>query len=295
VAVWLRGSEPQTANKTFASTHDHAVCRSIHRRFGTTYYFATQRFPRELRQRTHAVYAFVRTPDEWVDNPAPGSNPEQQLSDYRAEFLRGLEGVCPTHSSLRAFCDLVQETGLPVEEPLLFLDSMAMDLTTAEYHTYDDLRTYMRGSAAAVGVMMCYAMDAPITQELLACAKALGEAMQLTNFLRDIDEDGRRGRLYLPLEDLSTFDVDPNHLVVSDRFIRLMKFEISRARTLYRVANEGIPQLPARSQPAVQIASNLYEKILDKIEEANYDVFSRRVRTSTAEKILTAGRVLVKR
>jgi phytoene synthase len=275
-----------------------ACCRALHRRYGTTYYFAAQCFPRELRLRTHAVYAFVRTPDEWVDNPAEGSNPLELLGQYRKELLRGVEGVRPDSPVLRAFCDLIRETGLPLDEALLFLDAMELDLTVRRYPTYNDLRGYMRGSAGAVGVMMCSALGAELAPGVIACAKALGEAMQLTNFLRDVTEDAKRGRIYLPLEDLSSFGLEAQDVLnqrMSDGFVQLMKFEIKRARSLYQIAEPGISLLPRQTQSAVRVASALYARILDRIETAGCDVFNRLVRTSRAEKLFVAASVLVRK
>ncbi|RYG39895.1 phytoene/squalene synthase family protein, partial [bacterium] len=251
---------------TFASAADHAECRRLHRRYGTTYYFATQRFPAAIRRRVHALYGFVRVPDEWVDNPAHTNKDAQSraLSDYRAQLLRGLEGVRPEEPALRAFCDVVHEVRMPLEEPLLFLDAMQMDLTVDRYETYRDLRGYMRGSASAVGLMMCAALEAGDDPEMLAAAQALGEAMQLTNFLRDVAEDAARGRIYLPQEDLRSFGVTEDEIfsgVISDRFCNLMKFEIARARALYALADIGIPMLPPCAQKAVQLARVLYSRI----------------------------------
>jgi len=273
---------------SFATPSDFETCRRIHRKFGTTYYFATRRFPKEIREHVHALYAFVRLPDEWVDNPGPLTVGERAalLSDYRQEFLLGLEGVCPDTQVLRAFCDVVYRCRIPMEEPLAFLDAMARDLTVTRYETYEDLRVYMRGSASAVGVMMCSAMGAQASPEMLRSAMALGEAMQLTNFLRDIGEDRVRGRVYLPLEDLDNFGLSADSLgAVTPEFVALMKFEIARARALYALADEGLPLLPRYAQLAVRLARVLYSRILDRIEANGYDVFTRRARTSKLEKL----------
>ena len=273
---------------------DLAVCRALHRRYGTTYYFASRCFPKRVRERTHIVYAFVRMPDEWVDNPGLADDPFSLLRAYRRELLSGIEGVRPASAVLRAFCDLIAETGLPVEEALLFLDAMEQDLVITRYTTYQNLRGYMRGSAAAVGVMMCSVLGAPLSPDAIGSAKALGEAMQLTNFLRDIREDAARGRIYLPLEDLASFEVTEDDLICGRRteaFVQLMKFEIERARALYRLADDGIALLPRRTQPAVKLAAILYSRILDRIEEAGYDVFRTRARTSRVEKLRVAAQV----
>ncbi|MBX7131860.1 MAG: phytoene/squalene synthase family protein [Fimbriimonadaceae bacterium] len=283
----------------FASLSDYAECRRLHRQFGTTYYFASRRFPGPIRRRVDALYGFVRVPDEWVDNPGVLDQTalEDKLRDYRTELLHGHEGICPTHPVLRAFCDTMRECHIPLEEPLLFLDAMAQDLTTTRYSTYGDLRDYMRGSAATVGLMMCCAIGAPSSDSVRRGAMALGEAMQLTNFLRDVGEDLDRGRIYLPMEDLATFGLDESDIAsrrVTPRFVDLMRFEIARARALYAEADPSIRLLPSHARPAVRLARVLYSRILDRIEARQYDVFSGRARTTRLEKGLAALGVLLR-
>jgi phytoene synthase len=287
-----------SSDGAFAGPSDYATCRQLHRKYGATYYFASRRFRAEARQRTHALYAFVRIPDEWVDNPA-GLSLEQRvglLRNWRSQLLRGMDGVPPNHPAMRAFCDVVRETEMPLEEPLCFLDAMEQDLSVGRYETYSDLRDYMRGSAAAVGLMMCHVLGAPRTPKVDRAASALGEAMQLTNFLRDVGEDAKRGRIYLPLEDLATFEVRESEIMegqMSPGFKNLMQFEIARARALYKEADSGIPLLPADSRKAVKLARLLYARILDRIEARNFDVFTGRARTSGAEKLFVALQVML--
>jgi phytoene synthase len=144
--------------------------------------------------------------------------------------------------------------------------------------------------------MMCYLLEAPTDEETLAAAMALGEAMQLTNFLRDVREDAARGRIYLPLEDLDAYRVTEEEIlegIMSERFQRLMRFEIDRARTLYQAADARIVTLPPYARKAVKRARILYSRILNHIERERYNVFRTRVRTTRAEKVAVAMRVVV--
>lgn len=283
----------------FANEADYELCRQLHRRFGTTYYASSRLFPPSIRRRVHALYGFVRVPDEWVDNPDSTDVDEirARLQAWRAEMDRGVAGTeSPTHPVLRAFCDVARETRLPLAEAHRFIDAMAMDLETTRYATYRDLENYMAGSAAAVGVMMTCLVDAPRDEETLACARALGNAMQLTNFLRDVAEDAERGRIYLPQEDLERFGVSEDEVmdgVFSDRMESLIRFEIARARNLYRDSHPGIRNLSGPSQSAVLLARVLYSRILDRIEMQGANVFVGRARTTTSEKLFVAGQVLV--
>lgn len=286
---------------SYATNADYEVCRKLHRQFGTTYYHASRLFDPEIRNRVHAIYGFVRVPDEWVDNPGPLTSAEvrSQLEGWRAAMVEGVErGVCPEHPAMRAFCDVVPACGIPLAEGHLFIDAMLMDIDVTRYATYADLDRYMRGSAAAVGAMMTYAVGASPDAINLESAMHLGNAMQLTNFLRDVSEDADRGRIYLPLEDLEKFGVSEEDILskrFSGEFRALMQFEVERARRLYESSHVGIRRLDGQAQRAVLLARILYARILDRIEELDHNVFAARARTSKLEKFSSLAQVLVRR
>jgi phytoene synthase len=175
-----------------------------------------------------------------------------------------------------------------------FLDAMRMDLTVTGYATYDDLVRYMWGSAAVIGLQMLPVLgrasaDTP-EDELEMRAIDLGYAFQLTNFLRDVAEDLRRGRVYLPQESLDQFGVDRGRLRrgrVDEPIRNLLAWEIERARRLYRSAENGIELVHPTSRDCLRTALTLYEGILDEIERADYDVFSRRVSVGLSRRALT--------
>ncbi len=272
---------------------DYEACRRLNAQHGKTYYFSTLFFPALLRRQVHALYGFVRYPDELVDNPLPGVDPASALAEYRAATLFAMETGESDLPVLRAFADMARQVGMTPDYPLAFLDAMAMDLTRTRYQTFDDLLTYTYGSASVVGLMMC-CLFGVTGEETLRHAYDLGLAMQLTNFWRDIGEDYRlRGRIYLPLDDMTQFGYTEAmlaHGIVNPQFKALLAFEIARARDCYTSADKGIPQLPAAAQRPVRLARVLYSRILDKIEDANYDVFRQRVRTSALEKVAEVAR-----
>lgn len=275
---------------------DLSYCRRLHREYGKTYYYSTLRFPADVKWRVHGLYGFVRVADEWIDNPGSLSLAEQKakLEEWRTMMNDGMAGIRPDHPAMRVFCDAARQTGMPMSEAHAFLDAMAMDLTKARYADYDELREYMRGSASAVGVMMCSMMGSPMDEDTMDRAMALGEAMQMTNFLRDIGEDFWRGRIYMPLEDLARFNVTEEDIAagrITEGFLDLMRFEIDRTRRIYEYADPGIARLPAEVRKAVLLARILYSRILDRIEANSYDVFRYRARTSFAEKSHWAVRV----
>lgn len=278
----------------FAEPADYLFCRDLHRRHGTTYFFSSRRLPRAQQRQVDALYGFVRVPDEWVDNPA-GQDPAAHIADFRSQLEEGLAGRRPSHPALRAFLDTLHETGIPPEEPRCFLDAMAMDLWKTRYATYQELEAYMRGSAAAVGLMMCRIVGAPNTEEVNRAACCLGNAMQLTNFIRDVGEDLERGRIYMPQEDWERFGVSEADFLerrLTTQVKELLAFQIARARSLYGEADSGIPQIPGPSRKGVLLARILYAMILDRVEERGLDVFSGRARTTRAEKLAVAARVL---
>lgn len=275
-------------------TADYEQCRQIHRRYGTSYYFATRFFDKSVRDSVHALYAFVRVPDEWVDafGEKDVARVQKQLDDYEQALHQAVTGDHVENPVLRAFADTVRRHQIPLTLTLThdFLNAMRMDLTQTRYETFEELQHYMWGSASVVGVMMCHIVGA--TQpEALARAAAMGTAMQLTNFLRDIGEDWERGRVYLPLFELRRFNIPESqiaHRRVDNSFRRMMAFQIQRARQFYAEGESGISLLPPSAQYPTLLGSRLYARILDVIERRDYDVFSERARTSTPEKIKLA-------
>ncbi len=254
-----------------------------------TYYFSTRLFPKGVRPHVYALYAFMRYADEIVDSPGALSLDEQLagLERFEAETVAAISGKEVLNPILRAFAHTVRVRGIKLESITAFMKSMKMDTDTFRYENYEDLEVYTHGSAAVVGLIMCRVAGVRNARANRP-AEALGVAMQLTNFLRDIGEDWRRGRVYLPLEDLYRFDYreeDIGNGVVDKRFVGLMKFEIDRARRLYAAADRGMKYIPRGRRYPVYVARRLYAAILDEIEAQNYDVYTHRAETSRMTKV----------
>jgi phytoene synthase len=271
-------------------------CREINRAHGTTYYWSTTVLARAQRPHVHALYAFCRFADDIVDDlgEAPVADRAAALFAFGDRFRRDLAAGTSEHEVLAAVVDTVRRYGIDPECFDRFLRSMAMDLTITEYETFDDLCAYMEGSAAVIGEMMLPVLGGrhPAAREP---ARALGLAFQLTNFLRDVDEDLRRGRVYIPQADLRRFGGDPAARAVTAEWRALMQFEIERTRMLYRRADTGLALLPPRSARCISAARVLYSEILVEIERAGYDVFSRRASVSSARKVWVAGAAAIGR
>jgi 15-cis-phytoene synthase len=272
----------------------YELCRKVQKAHSRTYYFSTRLFPAEVRPRVHALYAFMRYADEIVDTPheLPLDAQLSVLEEFEAETMAAVSGAEVPNPVLRAYADTVRACGIAPETITAFMESMKMDTRVFRYPTYADLEVYTYGSAAVVGLMMCRVAGVA-EGKADAHAEALGVAMQLSNFLRDVGEDWRRGRVYLPLEDLARFGYTEKDLasaVVDDRFAQLMRFEIGRARRLYEVADQGMGYIPKGRRFPVVVARELYAAILDRIEAQQYDVFSRRAQISRPAKLLVAAR-----
>lgn len=277
---------------TVTLDESYARCRELNKRYGTTYYWSTKVLPRVKQHHVWALYAFCRYADDIVDDLGPVSVERRAdaLADFGNRFFLDLAAGRSDDPVLKAVVHTVKAFDIDTDCFRRFLRSMTMDLTVATYETWDDLLVYMDGSAAVIGEMMLPILE-PLRPEATAHARDLGNAFQLTNFLRDIAEDLDRNRQYVPQEDLRRFGVDLTARRCTPEFVELMRFEIARCRELYVSADLGLAMLPTESAKCIGAARVLYGRILDKIEEQHYDVFAKRARVSTAEKALMVAKL----
>ena len=282
-------------------------CADLTWRYGTTYFWGAALLPRHRRRHVYAVYALCRLADDIVDLP-DSLSPElvegrsstgsdrvsvgERLEVFADSFRTALMERTSTDPVIAAIVHTVITCGIEPECFERFFGAMAMDLTISSYETWEDLCGYMEGSAAVIGEMMLPVLE-PRDPAAKAPARALGLAFQLTNFLRDVNEDLDRGRVYLPQADLRRFGVDLETRRATPEFRALMAYEIERNRALYNFADSGIAMLPARSARCVGNARVLYARILDRIEDEGYEVFAGRVRVPTWRKALTTARIMV--
>lgn len=274
----------------------YETCRRLNARHGRTYYLATLLLPAAKRPAVHALYGFARYADEIVDQLGSTVTPEQRAAELQRwgdRILADIRNGASTDPVGRAVVDTMARWDIPVALLADFLTSMRMDLTVTRYPTYADLERYMWGSASVIGLQMLPVLEPTVpAEEAAPYAVALGQAFQLTNFLRDIGEDLDRGRIYLPEQDLDAHGVTVLALRdqrVDGPFRRLMAAQIDRTRGLYRSAEPGIALLHPTSRDCVRTAWRLYGAILDEIERAGYDVFTRRVRVGRARRLGVAG------
>ncbi|MET8999774.1 phytoene/squalene synthase family protein [Amycolatopsis sp. Hca4] len=258
----------------------YTECRRINAHYGRTFFLATRLLPARARPAAHTLYGFARMADELVDNPAPGSDPAAALDRVGAMVDVVFSGGDPGEPVLVALADTVRRYGLSRELFDAFLKSMRMDLAPVEYRTFAELGEYMYGSAAVIGLQMLpvFGTVGP-PADASPGAVALGEALQLTNFLRDVGEDLDRGRLYLPTSELAAFGVTRELLEArrpDPRIRAALAYFVARTRAVYRRAEAGVALLRPESRPCVRTALTLYEGILDEIVASDYDILTRR-------------------
>jgi len=262
----------------------YEACRRLNAAHGRTYYLATLLLPAWKRPYVHALYGFARYADEIVDDLASTLTDAQKadwLVGWGEQLVEDVRAGSSQHPISRALVDTVRRWEIPLAHLEAFLASMRMDLTVTEYDTYDDLMGYVYGSAAVIGLEMVPLLEPVVPREVAEpYAAELGIAFQLSNFIRDVGEDLRRGRVYLPQEDLRMFGITREHLehgVVDGPVRRLLAFEVARTRELYRSAAQGVRLLHPTSRPCIETALALYGGILDEVEAADYRVLSSRV------------------
>jgi 15-cis-phytoene synthase len=273
----------------------YEICRELNRRYGTTYYWSAHLLPAVKRPHVHALYGLCRYADDIVDDlgsTATVSERADALKMFGDRFFEDYSAGRSEHPVLKAVVHTIRAFDINPDCVQRFLRSMTMDLNVAAYETYADLQFYMDGSAAVIGEMMLPVLEPRDMATAKPHARDLGDAFQLTNFLRDVAEDLDRGRVYIPREDLLRFSADPLRRVADEPWRELMKFEIARCRELYASADLGVDMLPGSSQRCIRAARDLYSGILEKIEEANYDVFTERVRVTTARKLAMGFKVV---
>lgn len=266
---------------------DAELCARLASRHARTFTLASRLLPADKRRGAYAVYAFCRTADDIVDLAGYGHRTDvrSRLEAYRASMHRAFEE--PSDDPvLRELVHAVSAFAIPRGALDELVDGVLRDLDPTSYERWEDLASYCEGVASSVGEM-CAAIfgvaGGPTERsEAVARARTLGLAMQLTNILRDVGEDARRGRCYFPAEELALFDLTRDDVLKGqmtqrwDRWRSFMAFQIARARSLYRESLPGIALLCPDARRCAMACASGYAEILSVIERMDYDSFSRR-------------------
>lgn len=266
---------------------DAVQCERIVRKHARTFTLASYFLPARKRRAAFAFYAFCREADDIVDSRGASDTKSvvRRLQAHRRDLSEALDGR-PRGPVFRELRWAIREFSMPSSAMFELLDGVARDVEPETYESWDDLERYCEGVASTVGVMCAHVFGVQGGQSQLEIAmkhaRTLGVAMQLTNILRDVGEDARNGRCYLPNQELERFSIvrsevlENTPLAGDPRWNRLMTFEIARARTLYESALPGISMLSADSQRCAAACAIGYAAILDALEQINYDSVSTR-------------------
>ncbi len=272
-------------------------CKNLNSKHGKTYYLATLLLPKEKRPYVHALYGFARYADEIVDDLASQLSErekEEKLNNWGDLVLADLKSGSSEDPIAAALVDTATKFSIPISYFEAFLHSMKMDLTVTEYHSYQDLNEYVYGSAAVIGLQMVSILGTESAAEFESAkiaAEKLGVAFQLANFIRDVGEDLERGRVYLPITELQSHGVTRQMLenrVVTPQIKNALKEQITRVRQLQLESTPGITLLSAKSRECIKAASELYCGIVDEVEKIDYEIFTKRAKTSTFRRMKVA-------
>jgi phytoene synthase len=276
----------------------YAWCRRVARTRAKNFYYSFLLLDRAQRAAMCAVYAFMRQCDDLSDEPSPDGPAGQRaaLDSWRRDLDRALDGDYGAHPCWPALHDAVRRYGIPREHLHVMIDGVSSDLEARRIATFDELYRYCYQVASVVGltVIHIFGFRSP---EALPLAEKCGVALQLTNILRDVREDLERERIYLPAEDLARFGVEESALRAGDRsaaVLDLLRFEAERAHGYYRESEALLPLVAPRSRPSLWALREIYRRLLEKIERSGFDIFARRVRVPTVEKLAILARAVTK-
>nr|WP_221195166.1 phytoene/squalene synthase family protein [Hoyosella altamirensis] len=276
-------------------------CRDITRAHGRSYYLATKVLDSRRQSAVYALYAFARVVDDVVDEgDHTPSQKAAHLDEVESAIKAGFSGARLSEPVFAALCDTVDRYAIPHEYFWAFLRSMRMDIPgavehRARYRTMAELHEYMYGSAAVIGLELLPVFGSHGEDAQIGAA-ALGNAFQLTNFLRDVADDYRRDRIYLPFDEILPFGVTEDVIATcvqsgstDPRMRAALAHLIAVTRSYYRVAEGSLPSLHPPARLCVETALQLYGGILTEIERSNYQVFSQRIVVPNRRRIRVAA------
>jgi phytoene synthase len=258
----------------------------------TNFYYSFVFLPRQKRRAIEALYAFARRGDDVVDSGLAPQEAGRQIAHYRRalDACYAQPGTALEDPELAALADSIQEFKIPRQPFEDLILGLEMDLRGTRYETFEDLSLYCYRVASTIGLIAIeiFGYTNPRTRDY---AVNLGQALQLVNILRDIQSDARRGRIYLPREDLEGFGVRPGELLSGayhDPFIELMQFECDRARHFFGLARQFLTPQDRRAMVAAEIMAAIYWRLLGRIQKRRYNVFGERVGLPALEKLWIA-------
>ncbi len=274
-------------DKSMQAAFKYAKSQTAH--FSKSFYFSSQILPKEKRWDTFALYSYCRYADNIVDNPRNRADAElfEEIASVSRELHIAYRRGESEHPVIKPFIQVASKRQIPMEYPLDLLDGVKMDLLKNRYETFADLYEFAYRVAGVVGLMMSYVMGFK-DKEALVYAEKLGIAMQLTNILRDVQEDKNMNRIYLPLQEIREFGLSEDDFFKENfnhNMYKFMRFQVERAHRYFEEAQPGISMLDRDSQFAIYSASKIYRGILRQIEARGYNPFMGRAFVSQRKKL----------
>lgn len=280
-------------------------CQNKAAQSGSSFYYAFLFLSPERRKAITALYAFCREVDDIVDETLESSVARMKLVWWREQvnaLYHNPKEVA--HPVMKALAPHVAVYDLKMSELLAVIDGMEMDLEEVRYQTWEDLKKYCWHVASVVGILSAKIFG-QTTEKTSDYAAKLGLAFQLTNIIRDVGDDARRGRIYLPMADLDQFNVRASEILDaqhSDRFEALMRFETERAYGLYKEAALALPEQDRRAQRPGLLMASIYYALLEEIARDKWEVLDKRISLTPIRKFwlawktwVSGGKGLIKR
>jgi phytoene synthase len=271
-----------------------AIAEDITRSSNTSFYYSFSLLPKHKREAIHAVYAFCRYTDDIVDEGSDETKKTVLLRKWRMELGRTLNGES-SFPILNQLASTARRFNIPVDHFYELIRGVEMDLTKKRYRNFEELREYCYLVASSVG-LMCRQIFGYKNETTRDYAINLGVALQLTNILRDVKDDAKRGRIYLPLDDMERFGVTESDILANrytQNFVDLMRFECNRAREYFDLARNALRDEDKHYFFAARIMWSIYAHTLRRIERSNYNVFQQRIAIPKPLKLLIAFRYWV--
>ena len=267
-------------------------CRRVAKDHAKNFYYAFRTLPPKKRRAIYAAYAFCRLCDDIADDDLPLAEKRRLLAQTRT-MIAGSHNGRSRDPVVTALHDSSRDFGIPTRYFEEIIDGVEMDLTWTRFANFGELRTYCYRVASTVGLVCIevFGYDDPRAKEY---AVDLGLAMQLTNIMRDVKEDSQRGRIYIPIDEINSFEYSEQQLmdgVVNEAFLELMRFQAKRARRYFESGKRLLPLLSSQSRACPAVLHGVYSAILDRIEASGFNVFDRRIGLTKGEKIFITAKL----
>lgn len=268
-------------------------CQDKAAKSGSSFYYSFLFLPEQQRKAITALYAFCREVDDIVDSNIDSGIKQTKLQWWRNEVAALFNGQAQ-HPVTRALVPAIEQFNLPQEQFEEIIDGMEMDLHHSRYDSFKDLSLYCHRVASVVGLLAAeiFGYQDRKTQKY---AHDLGMAFQLTNIMRDVYEDARRDRIYLPQDELQQFKVNPSDIIqgkTSDNFVELMKFQVQRAQEFYNKAIAELPEVDRYTQRTGLVMARIYQATLNEIVDDDYRVLQHRIKLSPLRKLWLAWKTI---